>query len=89
MGKLLYKASVEKFDELNDVELILGEYNGYTSILSDEDLKEEYKNVRTDWLECPIVMNVRKFEIAKSKMIERGLLPRQTETSEKGVEMYF
>ena len=89
MGKYLIKASVDKFDELNDVEVILGEYDGYTSILPDEELKKEYANTRREWLESPIVMNIRKFKIAKAKMIERGLMAPQNDNIEKGSEMYY
>lgn len=71
------------------IEEILGEYKGYTSILSDRDLKGEYQNIRTAWLNSPTIMNVRMFEVTKQKMIERGLMSPQISDNEKGSEMYF
>lgn len=89
MERYIIKSSNVKYDEFNSVEDALGEYDKYTSIISDADLKEEYKNVRADFLSLPINMNVRKYLISKQKMLERGLMSPQIGDTEKGSEMYF
>lgn len=89
MERYIIKSSNVKYDEFNSVEDALGEYDKYTSIISDADLKEEYKNVRADFLSLPINMNVRKYLISKQKMLERGLISPQIGDAEKGSEMYF
>lgn len=87
MERYLIKSSNIKYDKFNSVEDALGEYDKYTSIISDADLKKEFKSVRSDFLSLPINMNVRKYLIAKQKMRERGLLTEQVATQENGVEM--
>ena len=89
MEKTFLRPSTKAYDGMNSIEEILGEYVGYTSILSDKDLKGEYANIRAAWLNSPTIMNVRMFEIAKQKMLERGLLSQQISNSEKGSELYF
>ena len=89
MERVYLRPSTKAYDGMNSVEEILGEYNGYTSVLSDKDLKSEYANIRTAWLNSPTIMNVRMFELAKNKMIERGLLEQKSQNTEKGSEMYF
>ena len=74
MGKVFLRPSTKAYDGLNNIEEILGEYQGYLSILSDSDLKNEFKNIKKEWLGSPTVLNVRMYENAKQKMIERGLL---------------
>ena len=87
MERTYLRPSTQAYDGMNSIEEILGEYKGYTSILSDRDLKDEYQNIRTAWLNSPTIMNVRMFEIAKQKMRERGLLAEKTAVVENGVEM--
>ena len=89
MERTFLRPSTTAYDGMNSIEEILGEYNGYTSVLSDKDLKGEYENIRNAWLNNPTIMNVRMFEIAKKKMLERGLMTPQNGESEKGTEMYF
>ena len=83
------RPSTKYYDGMNGIEEILGEYNDYTSILSDKDLKGEYENIRSAWLNSPTILNVRMFEVAKQKMLERGLMSPQNGNNEKGSEMYF
>ena len=89
MERTYLRPSTQAYDGMNSIEEILGEYKGYTSILSDRDLKGEYENIRTAWLNSPTIMNVRMFEVAKQKMLERGLMSPQSGNNEKGSEMYF
>ena len=89
MERTYLRPSTQAYDGMNSIEEILGEYKGYTSILSDKDLKGEYENIRTAWLNSPTIMNVRMFEVAKQKMLERGLMAPQSGNNEKGSEMYF
>ena len=89
MERTYLRPSTQAYDGMNSIEEILGEYKGYTSILSDRDLKGEYQNIRTAWLNSPTIMNVRMFEVAKQKMLERGLMSPQISDNEKGSEMYF
>ena len=89
MERTYLRPSTIAYDGMNSIEEILREYNGYTSILSDSDLKGEYQNIRSAWLNSPTIMNVRMFELAKQKMIERGLLSQQTQNSEKDSKMYY
>ena len=88
MERVFLRPSTIAYDGMNSIEEILGEYKGYTSILSDSDLKGEYQNIRTAWLNSPTIMNVRMFEIAKSKMLEKGFISTQTsyqaDENEKG-----
>ena len=89
MERTYLRPSTNAYDGMNSIEEILGEYNGYTSILSDKDLKGEYENIRSAWLNSPTIMNIRMFELAKNKMLERGLMSPQNSNNEKGSEMYF
>ena len=89
MERTYLRPSTQAYDGMNSIEEILGEYKGYTSILSDRDLKGEYENIRSAWLNSPTIMNVRMFEVAKQKMLERGLIAPQSTKNEKGSEMYF
>lgn len=89
MERTIYKPSVSEYGEGLYVEDVLKKYDEYISLLSDENLKGEYKNIRSAWLNSPTVCNVRMFEIAKQKMLERGLLPKQIGGSENNHEMYF
>jgi len=87
MERTYLRPSTQAYDGMNSIEEILEEYKGYTSILSDRDLKGEYENIRSAWLKSPTILKVRMFEVAKQKMIERGLLPEQVASSKNGVEM--
>ena len=89
MERTYLRPSTKAYDGMNSIDEIVGEYNGYTSILSDRDLASEYRNIRGAWLKSPTILNVRMFEIAKQKMIERGLMSPQISDNEKGSEMYF
>ena len=44
MERTIYKPSTSLYDERNSVSSALEKYDEYISILSDEDLKSEYKN---------------------------------------------
>ena len=87
MERTYLRPSTKAYDGMNSIDEIVGEYNGYTSILSDRDLAVEYRNIRGAWMKSPTILNVRMFECAKRKMLERGLLTEQTVTYENGVEM--
>lgn len=87
MERVYLRPSTKAYDGMNSIEEIIGEYNGYTSILSDKDLKREYENIRTAWLNSPTIMNVRMFELAKRKMLERGLFIDKVASNENGIEM--
>lgn len=89
MERIYLRPSTQAYDGMNSIEEILGEYNGYTSILSDKDMKGEFQNIKTAFLKSPTIMNVRMFEIAKQKMLERGLMSPQISDNKKGSEMYF
>ena len=81
--------STEDYDGRNKIKDVIREYEGYTSYLSDVDLKREYESIRSDWLSCPTIKNVRMFKIAKERMFERGLLAAQTQAYEQtGPELY-
>ena len=87
MERTYLRPSTRAYDGINSIDEIVGEYNGYTAILSDRDLTREYGNIRSAWMKSPTILNVRMFEIAKQKMRERGLLAEQTAVVENGVEM--
>ena len=87
MERIYLRPSTQAYDGMNSIEEILGEYNGYTSILSDKDMKGEFQNIRTAFLKSPTIMNVRMFEIAKQKMLERGLMTSQMGDIEKGFDL--
>ncbi len=87
MERTYLRPSTKAYDGMNSIDEIVGEYNGYTSILSDKDLKSEFENIRTAWLNSPTIMNVRMFECAKRKMLERGLMSDKISISENDAEM--
>ena len=91
MERTIYKPSTSLYDERNSVSSALEKYDEYISILSDEDLKREYKNARGAWLSSPTVSNIGMFKRAKTRMMEKGFIQSQsTQTAEKenGFELY-
>ena len=88
MEQRIYKPSVSEYDEGLYVEDVLKKYDEYISLLSDENLKGEYKNIRSAWLNSPTVCNVRMFEKAKSKMLEKGFISGQIGQSGKNENGY-
>ena len=86
MERVYLKPSTIAYDGLNSIEEIVGEYKGFLSILSDKDLKLEYAEIQSKWIASPTVMNVRMFENAKQKMLERGLMQQQ-EDAKHGLEL--
>lgn len=73
MSKTFIRPSTIAFDGMNSIEEILKEYQGYLSVLSDNDLKLEFAERKSTWLSSPTILNVRMFEMAKAKILERGL----------------
>lgn len=86
MNTTYLRPSTIAYDGMNSIDEIMGEYNGYLSVLSERDLKLEYAERKTAWLESPTILNVRMFEKAKNKMLEKGLLSSQ-ESAESGREL--
>ncbi len=82
MEKTFLRPSTIAYDGMNSIEEIMGEYNGYLSVVSDRDLKTEFAERRASFVSSPTVMNVRMFKRAKEKMLERGLLNENTEQNE-------
>ena len=82
MEKTFLRPSTIAYDGMNSIEEIMGEYNGYLSVVSDRDLKTEFVERRADFVSSPTVMNVRMFKRAKEKMLERGLLNENAEQKE-------
>lgn len=72
MGITFIRPSTKAYDGMNSIEEIMGEYNGYLSVLSERDLKLEFAERRSAWLSSPTILNVRMFERAKEKMLEHG-----------------
>lgn len=73
MSKIILKSSTKAYDGMNSIEDIMGEYSAYLLMLSDKDLKREYEERRSNWLESPTIMNVEMFRRVKNKMLEHGL----------------
>ena len=82
MEKTFLRPSTIAYDGMNSIEEIMGEYNGYLSVVSDRDLKTEFAERRASFVSSPTVMNVRMFKRVKEKMLERGLLNENTEQNE-------
>ena len=82
MEKIFLRPSTIAYDGMNSIEEIMGEYNGYLSVVSDRDLKTEFTERRAKFVSSPTVMNVRMFKRAKEKMLERGLLNENAEQKE-------
>lgn len=82
MEKTFLRPSTIAYDGMNSIEEIMGEYNGYLSVVSDRDLKTEFAERRANFVSSPTVINVRMFKRAKEKMLERGLLNENTEQKE-------
>ena len=74
MEKIILKPSTKAYDGMNSIEEIMGEYNGYLSVISDKDLKTEFDERKSDFLSSPTIMNVRMFKRSKEKMLDRGLI---------------
>ena len=77
MERVYLRPSTIAYDGMNSVEEILGEYSGYLSVLSDADLKREFRDISAAWMASPTVMNVRMFQRAKQKMLEKGLIEQR------------
>lgn len=91
MERTIYKPSTSLYDERNSVNSALEKYDEYISILSDENLKSEYKNARGAWLSSPTVSNIGMFKRAKARMLEKGFISSQNNQSsekENGFELY-
>ncbi len=78
-----------KYDENNSALDILGEYSSYLNFLSDKDLMSEYEERKKAWMECPIPFNVQRFQKAKQKMMEKGLLAGANSQENSGSERAF
>ena len=74
MERVFLRPSTIAYDGMNSIDEIVGEYDAYLSILSDVDLKREFRDISATWMGSPTVMNVRMFQKAKQKMLERGLI---------------
>ena len=76
MSKIILKESAVAYDGVNSIDDIVKKYHAYLSIISKNEsaLKSEYIKVQEDFFERPNVFNTRKFEAAKNKMLELGLL---------------
>ena len=76
MSEIILKPSTKAYDGMNSIDDIIKEYHAYLSIVSKNEsaLKSEYKKVQEEFFERPNIFNVRKFEAAKNKMLELGLL---------------
>lgn len=77
MNKTYLRPSTTAYDGMNSIDEIMGEYNAYLSVLSDKDLLVEFYEKRHEWIESPTILNVRMFQKAKSKVLEKGLLNNQ------------
>lgn len=77
MERVYLRPSTIAYDGMNSVDEIVGEYAAYLSVLSDADLKREFRDMSAKWMACPTVMNVRMHQRAKQKMLERGLLEQR------------
>ena len=81
MERVFLRPSTTMYDGMNSVDEIVGEYCAYLSLLSDADLKREFNEITSKWIESPSVMNVRMHQNAKQRMLERGLLEQSHVTN--------
>lgn len=86
MVKTFLRPSTIAYDGMNSIDEIMGEYNGYLSVLSDKDLKLEFLERKSEFVSSPTISNVRMFERAKQKMLERGLI-NENQNQNYGREM--
>lgn len=86
MNKTFLRPSTIAYDGMNSIDEIMGEYNGYLSVLPDKDLKTEFSERRTEFNSSPTILNVRMYKRAKQKMLERGLMA-ESENQNFGREM--
>ena len=77
MERVFLRPSTIAYDGMNSIEEIVGEYCAYLSILSDADLKREFRDMTAKWMASPTVINVRMHQKAKQKMLERGLIEQR------------
>ena len=77
MERVFLRPSTIAYDGMNSIDEIVGEYKGFLSVLSDADLKREYSEIQSKWVSSPTIMNVRMFELAKNKMIEKGFIQQK------------
>ena len=69
----IIKPSTFAYDGMNTIDEIMGEYDGFLSILSDNDLIDEFKLRSKEFVSDMTVINVRMYNKARSKMLEKGL----------------
>ena len=82
--RYIIKPSTFAYDGMNTIEEILGEYNGYLSVLSSKDLKQEYLQRSKEFSSYPTIFNVRMYLKVKEKMLERGFNLETMEIQEEG-----
>ena len=62
----------QNFESKEKIKEIIGEYNGYLSVLGTNDLKQEYLLRRGEFSSSPTIFNVRMYFKVKEKMLEKG-----------------